>query len=183
MDDAGARVSALAHPCICITTSPTARASAKDTLDVWPALPLDIQDDITTKRVDNIISVLKLTDRVCRINLDGVTESKMEEICRASHETCSLTRIDISGVVQSIRPKYQQRHPSYRAQSRTHTPHATLRESSMRWTRNYHSSFLSVVVDATTNLMARTTSHVGHRHPQSQFETLAELAYCAVDEG
>ena len=44
-------------------------------------MPLDIQDDITTKRVDNIISVLKLTDRVCKINLDGVTESKMEEIC------------------------------------------------------------------------------------------------------
>ena len=38
----------------------TARISARDTLDVWPALPLEIQDDITTKRVDNIISVLKL---------------------------------------------------------------------------------------------------------------------------
>jgi hypothetical protein len=64
----------------------TARTSAKDTLDVWPALPLDIQDDITTKRVDNIISVLKLTDRVCKINLDGVTESKMEEICTVLQE-------------------------------------------------------------------------------------------------
>jgi hypothetical protein len=64
----------------------TARTSAKDTLVVWPALPLEIQDDITTKRVDNIISVLKLTDRVCKIDLDGVTESKMEEICTVMQE-------------------------------------------------------------------------------------------------
>ncbi len=58
----------------------TARTSARETLDVWPAFPLEIQDDITTKRVDNIISVLKLRDRVCKIDLDGVTKSKMEQV-------------------------------------------------------------------------------------------------------
>jgi hypothetical protein len=64
----------------------TAGTSARDTLDVWPALPLEIQDDITSKRVDNIASVLKLRDRVCKVDLDCVTESKMEEICRVMEE-------------------------------------------------------------------------------------------------
>ena len=64
----------------------TAGTSVRDTVDIWPALPLDIQDDITTKRVDNIISVLKLKDRVCKIDLDGVTKSKMEEICTVMRE-------------------------------------------------------------------------------------------------
>jgi hypothetical protein len=63
----------------------TAGTSARD-MDVWPALPLEIRDDISSKRVDNIISVLKLRDRVCKIDLDCVTESKMEEICRVMEE-------------------------------------------------------------------------------------------------
>jgi len=64
----------------------TARTSARDTLDVWPALLLEIEDDIGTKCVDNIISVLKLRDRVRKVDLDGVTKPKMEEICRVMQE-------------------------------------------------------------------------------------------------
>jgi len=36
--------------------------------------------------VDNILSVLKLTDRVCKIDLDGVTKSNMEEITRVMQQ-------------------------------------------------------------------------------------------------
>lgn len=66
----------------------TAKTPARD-MSVWPVLPLVIQDDITTQRVDNIISVLKLKDRVCKIDLDGVTKLKMEELSKVMKEPFS----------------------------------------------------------------------------------------------
>jgi hypothetical protein len=53
----------------------------------------------------------------------------------------------------------------------------------MRWTRNYLFSSLFMAADVMTSPIARTTTHVGHRHSRGQFETLTELAYCALDEG
>ena len=49
----------------------TAKTPARDTLDVWPALPLLIEcrGDYTTESVDNIIAVLECSDRVSHIDM------------------------------------------------------------------------------------------------------------------
>ena len=49
----------------------TAKTPARDTLDVWPALPLLIQcrGNYTTETVDNIIAVLECSDRVSQIDM------------------------------------------------------------------------------------------------------------------
>ena len=52
----------------------TSRTPARECLDVWPALPLFVQGDIlTTTSVDNIVAALGHRDRVCQIDLHGVT--------------------------------------------------------------------------------------------------------------
>jgi hypothetical protein len=56
----------------------TAKTPARDTLDVWPALPLLIWDSLliwdkdysTEGLLDNILPILKRSDRVCQIYLD-----------------------------------------------------------------------------------------------------------------
>jgi hypothetical protein len=46
------------------------RTPLRDTLDVWPALPLVIQGDANEKEeVDNIVAVLERSDRVYQISL------------------------------------------------------------------------------------------------------------------
>ena len=51
----------------------------RDTLDIWPALPLVIRggvDDVDeTEELDNIIAVLERSDRVCYINLSNLSHS------------------------------------------------------------------------------------------------------------
>jgi F-box-like len=43
---------------------------ARDTLDVWPPLPLVVWDSISEEDVGRIVAVLGRTDRVCQIDLD-----------------------------------------------------------------------------------------------------------------
>ncbi len=46
----------------------TPKTPARDSLDVWPGLPLLIQGDIYEESdVDNIIAALERSDRVCKI--------------------------------------------------------------------------------------------------------------------
>ena len=47
---------------------------ARDMLDIWPALPLVIDSyyGLSINRVDNVVAVLELSDRVCRIKLADV---------------------------------------------------------------------------------------------------------------
>ena len=45
------------------------KTPARDTLHVWPALPLFIECDNTAENVDNIIAVLERSDRVYGIDL------------------------------------------------------------------------------------------------------------------
>ena len=50
----------------------TPKMPVRDSLDVWPALPLLIQGDIYEESdVDNIIAALERSDRVCKISLHG----------------------------------------------------------------------------------------------------------------
>ncbi|KAF8472204.1 hypothetical protein DFH94DRAFT_191497 [Russula ochroleuca] len=58
------------------------KTPARETLDVWPALPLSIKCDKRAERVDNIVAVLERSDRVCHINL-GIKSSDLETISAA----------------------------------------------------------------------------------------------------
>ena len=50
---------------VCTPTTPV-----RDTLDIWPALPLLIYGDVSISGADNIIAALERSDRVCLIDLD-----------------------------------------------------------------------------------------------------------------
>ena len=63
----------------------SSETSASETLDVWPALPLQIRGDVTETSVDNIITQLKLSDRFTRIELvlNSNTTSQIEKLWTA----------------------------------------------------------------------------------------------------
>jgi F-box-like len=61
------------------------RTGARDTLDVWPALPLVIWCH-GIGSVDNIIAVLERRDRVCQINLWNVQSSDLEILLAAMQQ-------------------------------------------------------------------------------------------------
>jgi hypothetical protein len=59
----------------------TPRTPARDTLDIWPALPLHIQDNHPGHGdFDNIIAVLERSDRVHDINLWSIPSSQLENL-------------------------------------------------------------------------------------------------------
>jgi hypothetical protein len=62
----------------------TSETPARDTLDVWPPLPLLIHvSDYPTPSVDNIIAALEHSDRVCQITLEYVTSSQLGKVWAA----------------------------------------------------------------------------------------------------
>ena len=58
----------------------TTRTPARETLDIWPALPLVIRGDVSEKSVDNVIAELKLNDRISQIELNCYTTSQIENL-------------------------------------------------------------------------------------------------------
>jgi hypothetical protein len=61
-----------------------AKAPVRDTLDIWPPLPLVIRGSAhQTKRVDNIVVGLERSDRVCQIDLWGHDRSPLEKFLAA----------------------------------------------------------------------------------------------------
>lgn len=65
----------------------TAGTPVRDTLDVWPPLPLLIRGgDQAMPGMDNIIAALERSDRVCQITLEHVTSSQLEEIYATMQE-------------------------------------------------------------------------------------------------
>ena len=66
----------------------TSETPARDTLEVWPPLPLLIHgSDYPTSSVDNIIAALERSNRVCQITLKCVTSSQLEEIWAAMRKS------------------------------------------------------------------------------------------------
>ena len=64
----------------------TPKMPVRDSLDVWPALPLLIQGDIYEESdVDNIIAALERSDRVCKISLHG-PKSHLEKVLASMEE-------------------------------------------------------------------------------------------------
>jgi hypothetical protein len=61
----------------------SAKTPARDTLDVWPAFPLHIQGSNLEGGIGNIIAALEHSDRVCRIDLWGLSSSHLEKLLAA----------------------------------------------------------------------------------------------------
>jgi hypothetical protein len=61
----------------------TTRTPTRDTLDVWPALPLLIQVSFPGESLDNIVAVLERHDRVRKIYLMNISSLHMEELSAA----------------------------------------------------------------------------------------------------
>lgn len=59
----------------------TPETPAIDTLDIWPAFPLVVKGYVSETPLDNIHTVLRRNgNRVCQIDLDGLTKSQLDEI-------------------------------------------------------------------------------------------------------
>ncbi len=62
----------------------TSKTPARDTLDVWPALPLLIQGDMClTSGADDIIVALGQTNRVCRVVLWRLDDRELDKVLAA----------------------------------------------------------------------------------------------------
>ena len=65
----------------------TPRTPARETLNVWPALPLFIHGDVSETSVDNVIAELEHSDRIRQIELSCHTTSQLEKIWTAMQVT------------------------------------------------------------------------------------------------
>jgi hypothetical protein len=61
----------------------TPSTSRRKSLDVWPALPLVIQDSVSEKSVNNVIAELKHSDRISHLALYFYTTSQIEKLWAA----------------------------------------------------------------------------------------------------
>jgi hypothetical protein len=60
---------------------------ARETLDIWPALPIVLwQHDHLTWDMDNIMAALEHNDRVCEIKLWDASNSQLEKVLEAMQE-------------------------------------------------------------------------------------------------
>jgi hypothetical protein len=55
----------------------------RDTLDIWPALPLIIRGHVASSGMDNIIAALGQSNRACQVTLFGLVERQLEQILAA----------------------------------------------------------------------------------------------------
>ena len=58
----------------------TPKTPAKETLDVWPALPLIVRGDMTLSGTDNVIAALGHSNRVCQVFLGGLVDWQLEQV-------------------------------------------------------------------------------------------------------
>ena len=66
---------------VCTSVTP-----ARDTLDVWPALPLVIQCHGPIVSMDDIVAVLERSNRVCQIELRNLSSSCLKTVSAAMQE-------------------------------------------------------------------------------------------------
>jgi hypothetical protein len=91
MEIAGSCVPTMETPRFWITTSPesatllysTPKTPARDTLDVWPALPLIIRGSMALSGTDNVITVLGQSNHVCEVFLWGLADWQTEKVLAA----------------------------------------------------------------------------------------------------
>ena len=58
----------------------TSKTRTRDMLDIWPPLPLIIDNTCKSGRLDNVIAALEHNDRVCQIDLQCLKRSELEFI-------------------------------------------------------------------------------------------------------
>jgi hypothetical protein len=61
----------------------TPETPAKDTLDVWPALPLIVEGGMVSSGTDNIIAALGQRNRVCRVSFWSLAGWQLEQVLAA----------------------------------------------------------------------------------------------------
>src|SRR6266566_2710866 len=64
----------------------TDKTPVKETLAVWPPLPIVIVQMGQPTHTDNIIAALEHNDRVCQIHLVHIIDSKLEEVLAAMQQ-------------------------------------------------------------------------------------------------
>src|SRR6266436_3302521 len=76
----------------------TAKTPARDTLDVWPALPLLIRGDISVRSgVDDIIVALGRSNHVCQVDLERISDRQLDKVLAAMQVPFpQLTRLHIT---------------------------------------------------------------------------------------
>jgi hypothetical protein len=83
-----------------------AKTRARNTLDVWPSLPLIIRHSICPDEVlreDDIIAVLQHSDRVCQIDLSGLDLPLIRRLLAAMQQTFpKLTYLRLDGMPTTI---------------------------------------------------------------------------------
>jgi hypothetical protein len=81
----------------------TPNTPAKDTLGVWPALPLVVAGDLTLSGTDNIITVLGQSNRVCEVNFWGLAGRQLEEVLAAMQVPFpELTQLWLESVDETV---------------------------------------------------------------------------------
>ena len=83
----------------------TEKTLARDTLEVWPALPIFIRchGDHQIESVDNIVAVLERNDRVCLFELLDIPSFQLEKVSAAMQEPFpELTNLNISSSDQTV---------------------------------------------------------------------------------
>ena len=66
----------------------TESTPVRETIDAWPLLPILVSGSGSeTWSADNIIAALEHNDRICDLNLFGVTSSQMEKVFAATHQS------------------------------------------------------------------------------------------------
>jgi hypothetical protein len=80
----------------------TPETPARDTLDVWPALPLIVSGNIEpSSSTDNVIAALEQSNRVCQVSLCGLADWKLEEVLAAMQVPFpELTDLELSSFVE-----------------------------------------------------------------------------------
>ena len=58
----------------------TPKTPTKDTLDVWPALPLIVESNFTLSSMDNVIAALGQCSRVCNVTLWNLAGWQLEQV-------------------------------------------------------------------------------------------------------
>jgi len=84
----------------------TPNTPAKDTLDVWPALPLIIQGWMVSSGTDNIIAALGQSNRVCEVDLD-LAGWQLEEVLaqmQVPFPELAYLRLFSDGETQPVNP-------------------------------------------------------------------------------
>ncbi len=61
----------------------TPKTPARDTLDVWPALPVLISGNVYSSGTDDIIVALGQTNHVCQVHLSGLRDQQLDKVLAA----------------------------------------------------------------------------------------------------